>query len=104
MMRWLHRFFYSDDPIVKVAGGFSEFDAGICEELLNKGGILCMKKNMDALSGRYWRPMLPSANNFTLWVKRSDLNGARKLLVLPLRPAQLVALGQDDETGREDDW
>jgi hypothetical protein len=95
-MRWLRRFLYSDDPDVKVADGLSEFDAGIAEELLRNNGIIAMKKNMLAIYDRYWRPMLPGGHNFALWVKRSDLERARELLSMALRPAQLVDGEGDD--------
>ena len=71
---WLHKFFYSDDEIVKLADGLSEFDAGIYEEMLSRAGIVSMKKNMEAVYDRYARPILFSANNFALYVKQSDLD------------------------------
>jgi len=89
--KWLHRFFYSDDPDVKVADGLSEFDAGIAEELLRNNGIVAMKKNMLAIYDRYWRPMLPNGHNFALWVKQSDLDRAREILGEVLEPQQLVS-------------
>ena len=89
--RRLRSFFYSDDPDVKIADGLSEFDAGICEELLANNGIIAMKKNMEAVYDRYWRPMLPSANHFALWVKQRDLPRAREILEPLLAPDQLMA-------------
>ncbi|OGO50579.1 MAG: hypothetical protein A2148_04850 [Chloroflexi bacterium RBG_16_68_14] len=88
-MRWLRRFFYSDDEVVKLADGLSEFDAGIAEELLANEGIIAMKKNMEAVYDRYWRPMLPSADNFALFVKQSDVKRAIEVLELALDPRQL---------------
>ena len=89
-MRWLRRFFYSDDPDVKVADGLSEFDAGISEELLRNNGIIAMKKNVSAYYDRLWRPFFPWARQFALSVKRSDLPRARRILEAVLDPAQLV--------------
>ena len=89
--KWLHRFFYSDDPDVKVADGLSESDAGIAEELLRNNGIVAMKKNMLAIYDRYWRPMLPNGHNFALWVKQSDLDRAREILGEVLDSQQLVS-------------
>lgn len=77
-LRWLHDFFYSDDEIVKLADGLSEFDAGSYEELLANNGVVAMKKNMEAVYDRYWRPML--FNNFALYVKQSDVDRAIEIL------------------------
>ncbi len=95
-MRWLRKFFYSDDPDVKIADGLTEYDAAICEELLRNSGVIAMKKNMDPLYDRYWRPVLPFANHFALWVKRSELRRARRILKAVLDRKQLIG---DARTG-----
>jgi hypothetical protein len=76
---WLRKFFYSDDPDVKIADGLSEFDAAMYQELLDNMGIVSMKKNMLAIYDRYWRPMLP-AGHFALYVKQSDVDGAMETI------------------------
>ncbi len=77
---WLRRFFYSDDEIVKLADGLSEFEAPMYQEMLAKNGVVAMKKNMEAAYDRYWRPMLFTANNFALYVKQSDVGRAIEIL------------------------
>jgi hypothetical protein len=86
---WLRRFFYSDDPDVKIADGLSEFDAGIAEELLRNNAIIAMKKNMLAIYDRYWRPMLWTPH-FALWVRQSDYGRATEILRGALDPRQLT--------------
>ena len=76
-MRWLRRFFYSDDPIVRLATGLLEPEAEMWQELLAKNGIRAMVRNMDVLSVAYGAS--PS-NNFDMWVKQSDLERAREIL------------------------
>ena len=39
MMPWLRRFFYSDDPIVKLLGGMMEPEAKMWREMLENEGI-----------------------------------------------------------------
>jgi hypothetical protein len=78
LLRRLHKFFYSDDEIVKLADGLNEFDAGSYEELLRNNGIVAMRKNMEAVYDRYWRPML--FDNFALYVKQSDVDRAIEVL------------------------
>ncbi len=77
---WLHKFFYSDDEIVKLADGLSEFDAPMYQEMLAKNGVVAMKKNMEAIYDRYWRPVLFTGNNFALYVKQSDVDRAVAIL------------------------
>lgn len=89
-MRWLHRFFYSDDPDVKIAGGLSEFDAGIAVELLRNEGIMAMTKGMNFLSLNWGGAQLIAPNHFALWVKQSDAWRAIEALELVLTPKQLA--------------
>ena len=79
LSKWLHSFFYSDDPDVKLADGLNEFDAAQYEELLANSGVIAMKKNMSAIYDRTWRPVLPT-NDFALWVKQSDVEAACQIL------------------------
>jgi hypothetical protein len=95
-MRWLRSLFYSDDPDVKIADGLSEFDAGIGEELLRNRGIIAMKKNMSAYYDRLWRPHVPWDRQFALWVKQSDADAAREILLLALDERQLVEGDRDE--------
>jgi hypothetical protein len=66
------------------------------QELLQRNGIVAMRKNMDPLYDRYWRPVLPFARHFTLWVKQSDLARARQVLHGIIRANQLIAYEEDD--------
>ena len=79
-MRWLRRFFYSDDPDVKFVDGLTELEAASFEELLANNGVVAMRKNMEALYDRLWRPVLPLGNHFALFLKRSDVERARDIL------------------------
>lgn len=79
-MRWLRRFFYSDDGDVKFVDGLTEFEAASYEELLANNGIVAMWKNMEALYDRAWRPVLPLGNHFALFLKRSDVERAKEIL------------------------
>ena len=86
-MRWLRRFFYSDDPEIKVAGGLSEMQAKMLRELLAKNGIPTLIKNMNFLSVAY--EVGPGPADYDMWVKRSDLAHAREILAEVLGPEQL---------------
>lgn len=77
-MRWLRRFFYSEDPTVTVVGGLTEQEAEMRRELLERNGIAAMTKNMSNLA--YLGAPLPAGNEFDLFVKRSDLERAHELL------------------------
>ena len=88
-MRWLRRFFYSDDPEVKVAGGLSATEAKMWQELLADNGIPALTKNMNFLTATYQFDL--GANDFDMWVKQSDLNRAREILGDLLQPEQLVS-------------
>lgn len=92
MFKWLHRFFYSDDPIVKVAAGFSEPEALMWQELLQNNGIRAMARNMNFLSVTREFGSMPG--DYDLYVNRSDLPRAREVLEPLLRPEQLMDDGE----------
>jgi hypothetical protein len=77
---WLRRFFYSDDEVIKLADGLSEFDAGSYGEMLAKNSVVAMKKNMDALSTRFGGAMTFAANSYALFVKQSDVERSIEIL------------------------
>ncbi len=83
-MRWLRRFFYSDDPVVRLVGGLAEPEAEMWRELLVNEGIPAMVKNTDALSATYGAS---PANSFDLFVRESDLERAQALLA-PQEPEE----------------
>ena len=87
-MRWLRSFFQSPDPIVKVAAGVSEPESGMLTELLENEGIAAYAKNMNAMSAMQYAGSL--ANDFDIFVKRSDADRAREILRPLLQPIQLV--------------
>ncbi len=80
MFKWLHDFFYSGDPDVKLADGLSEFEAAQYEELLRNSGIMSMAKNMDALFGRFGQASTFATNSYALYVKQSDVEAASESL------------------------
>ena len=86
---WLRRFFYSDDPVVKVAAGFSEPEAEMWRELLRNNGIPAMSKNMTGWAYNWGAQSLPFERNYDLFVKQSDVERAREVLEEVLEPAQL---------------
>ena len=76
---WLHKFFYSDDPDVRLAGGLSEVDAGQYQELLANNGIMSMTKSMNSWAGRYGGAASLTSEH-GLWVKQSDVEAAFQVL------------------------
>ncbi len=82
MMRWLRRFFYSDDPIVKVIGGLLEPEAKMWREMLENEGVPAHTKIMDPVSLSDGGAMGTST---AIFVKQSDLEPARALLAPLLR-------------------
>jgi len=90
-MRWLRRFFSSDDPLVKIAAGLNEPEAEMWRELLSNEGISAFTKNMSYLLTAYGGSGI---NNFDMWVKQTDLERAREILTPLLQPEQL--LPEDD--------
>ena len=77
MLKWLHDFFYSNDPEVKLAAGLSEPESAMMCELLENNGISAFGKNMQWISVAYG---VSQPNAFDLWVKRSDVERARGIL------------------------
>ncbi|MDZ4278972.1 MAG: DUF2007 domain-containing protein [Dehalococcoidia bacterium] len=77
VMGWLRRFFYSDDPLVKVVRGMSEPEAQMWRDVLADNGIAATTKNMNFLSVAYYAGPF---NDFDMWVKQSDLERARETL------------------------
>ena len=77
MMDWLRRFFYSDDPIVKVVGGLLEPEAKMWREMLENEGVPAHTKILDAVALSDGAAM---GTNTAIFVKQSDLEAARDLL------------------------
>ncbi len=94
MFRWLRKFFYSDDPVVKLVGALTEPEAEMWRELLENGGITAMVKYVGALGGQASRPL--GTREFDLFVKQSDLERAREILT-PMLESEEDA--PDDEAG-----
>ncbi|MGB2694122.1 MAG: hypothetical protein WBD55_02915 [Dehalococcoidia bacterium] len=86
----LRRFFYSDDPILKVAAGLSEPEAEMWRELLQNNGVQAMTKNMGGGLAYNWGRATTFANDYDIFVKRSDVGRARDLLTPLLSPARLA--------------
>ena len=80
MFKWLRKFFYSDDELIKLADGVSEPEAEMARELLVSNGVPAMVRNMDVLSVEGGRMAMPAANNFALYVKQSDVQRAIDIL------------------------
>ena len=80
MFKWLHKFFYSDDELIKLADGVSEPEAELARELLVSNGVPAMTRNMDVLSVEGGRMAMPAANNFALYVRQSDVQRAIDIL------------------------
>lgn len=76
-MRWLHRFLYSDDPDVKIAGGLLEPEAEMWREILENEGVRAFTKILDAISLSDGRA---TSMNTAIFVKQSDLERAREVL------------------------
>jgi hypothetical protein len=80
VFRRLRRFFYSDDPDVKLVAGVSEPEAQAWRELLANDGIPSYVKNVSVLSGYTGLATMPAPNHFDMWVKQSDFDRAREVL------------------------
>jgi hypothetical protein len=78
MMRWWRKFFYDEDPIVKVAAGLSEPEALMYKELLENNGLPAMTKNHNFLSVTHEFGSFPG--DFDLYVRRSQWRQAFELL------------------------
>ena len=98
VMRWLRRFFYSDDPVVRLVGGLSEPEAGMVQEALQREGVAAMSKNMDALRGAYGEASTIASNSHDLFVKRSDLERAGEIAEALLPPQKRPYRPEDPST------
>ena len=76
-MRWLRRFFYSDDPIVKVIGGLLEPEAKMWREMLENEGVPAHTKIMDPVALSDGGAL---GTTTAIFVKQSDLDRAREVL------------------------
>ncbi len=76
-MRWLKSFFSSDDPIVRLIGGFNEPEAQMHRERLEREGLPAMVKNTGALQSHL---QLPFSQDFDIYVKKSDAERAAEIL------------------------
>ena len=94
-MGWLRRFFYSDDPIVKVAAGLPEAEAVMLRDILEEQEIAAFTKNMNFLTVIYEAGAL--GNGYDLFVKQSDFERAREILKATLEPEKLVGEDSEDE-------
>jgi hypothetical protein len=77
MMRWLRKFLYSDDEIVRVAAGLSEPEARMWQELLANNGVHAMVKSMNQLSLHQIGSL---GSDFDVLVKQSDVERANDIL------------------------
>ena len=77
-MRWLRKFFYSEDPTVKVRAALSESEALLLREMLEDSGVPAMSKNMNFLTVTHEAGSF--GNDYDLFVKRSDLAQAEEIL------------------------
>ena len=80
-MRWLRRFFYSDDPIVKAVTGLLEPEAEMWRDMLEQEGIPSFTKTLDPIAISEGRA---TGTNVAIFVKQSDLERAEEVLA-PLR-------------------
>ena len=92
-MGWLRRFFYSDDPIVRLVGGMLEPEAEMWREALMNEGVRAFTKVMDAVAISDGRA---TGTNCALFVNRSDLERAREVL----GPALEGELADEDHLGQ----
>jgi len=77
---WFRRFFYSDDPVVKLVGALTEPEAELRRGLLTEEGIVTLIKNKSFLSHMWGSTSLPFENSHDLLVKESDLAHAKEVL------------------------
>ena len=77
-MRWLRKFFYSEDPVVKVRAALSESEALLLREVLEDSGVPVMSKNMNVLTVTHEAGSFGS--DYDLFVKQSDLARAEEIL------------------------
>lgn len=86
-MRWLRRFFYSDDEIVPVAAGLLEPEAEMWLEILANERIPSFKK-LDVVAAS---DGLATGTNVGIFVRQSDLARAREVLAPLAERGKLVA-------------
>lgn len=80
LLERIRKFFYSDDEIVKLAGGLSEPEAEMWRELLQNNGIPAMVKNMGGEGvGYQYGGASMFTRNYDLFVKRSDFVRAQEI-------------------------
>ena len=84
MMRWLRTFFYSDDPVVRVAAAISEAEAQLLRDVLQDSEIPAFTKNMSFLTITHGAGSI--GNDYDLFVKQSDLERAREVLAPLVEP------------------
>jgi len=77
MFKWLHKFFYSDDEIVRVAAGLLEPEAEMWREILANEGVRSFTKVLDPVARSEGRA---TGTNVGIFVKQSDLERAREIL------------------------
>jgi hypothetical protein len=76
MIRWLRRFFYSEDPIVKLVDGLLEPEAQMWREVLENSNIKAVTRS-DSLAVSQGGA---TGTNTGIFVKESDLLRARDVL------------------------
>jgi len=80
VLGWLRRFFYSDDPIVRVRAALLEPEAESFRVLLENNNVPAMIKNVGSGADyRLGRATLFSPD-YDLFVRRSDLERAEEVL------------------------
>ena len=77
-MRWLRKFFYSDDPTVKVRAALTESDVLLLRDVLEESDVPAMFKNMNVLTVTHEAGSFGS--DYDLFVKQSDLARAEEIL------------------------
>ncbi len=77
MFRWLHKFFYSDDEIVRLAAGLLEPEAEMWREILSNEGVQSYTRILDPISLSDGHA---TGLNVGIFVKQSDLERAREVL------------------------
>ena len=74
MFKWLHKFFYSDDEIVRLAAGLLEPEAEMWREILANEGVRSFTKILDPIS---LSDGGATGLNVGIFVKQSDLEQAQ---------------------------
>ncbi len=85
MFKWLHKFFYSDDEIVRLASGLLEPEAEMWREILVNEGVRAFTKVLDPVARSDGQA---TGTNVGIFVKQSDLERAQQIVAsLRNRPA-----------------